>query len=98
MVRLKLPVITCLFNNDVLGWIKHVQLARYGDNHISTDFSHIDFATVAKGFGARAYSVNTLEELGEVLETERRPQGPVMIDMTTDQYETPVLRNASGAA
>ena len=98
MVRLKLPVVTCLFNNNVLAWIKHVQKARYGDNHISTDFHHIDFATVAQGFGARSYRVSTLDELSEALTKESQPQGPALIDMTTDQFETPVLRNASGKA
>ncbi|MBU1274644.1 MAG: thiamine pyrophosphate-binding protein [Proteobacteria bacterium] len=98
MVRLNLPVVTCLFNNNILGWIKHVQKARYGDNHISTDFNHIDFATVAQGFGARGYKVNSLDELRDALGKERQPQGPAIIDMNTDQWETPVLRNASGKA
>jgi len=95
MVRLKLPVITCLFNNNALGWIKHVQLARYGDNYISSDFNHIDFATVSRGFGARGYTVNTLDELREALAKESDPQGPALIDMRTDEYETPVLRSVS---
>ena len=98
MVRLKLPVVTVLFNNDTLGWIKHVQRARYGDRHISTDFNHIDFAAVARGFGARGYNVDSLEGLAAALEAESRPAGPAVIDMITDQWETPVLRNASGAA
>ncbi|MBU1155051.1 MAG: acetolactate synthase catalytic subunit, partial [Proteobacteria bacterium] len=95
MVRLKLPVVVCLFNNNVLGWIKHVQLARYGGNYISSDFNHIDFATVARGFGARGYTVNTLDELKQALAKESDPQGPTLIDMRTDEWETPVLRSVS---
>ena len=96
MNRLNLPVVSIIFNNDILGWIKHVQQKRYGQNFISTDFSHIDFAAVAKGFNVRSYRVNTLGELDEALGRERRPDGPALIDMRTDQWETPVLRNASG--
>jgi acetolactate synthase I/II/III large subunit len=53
MSRLNLPVVTIVLNNDVLGWIKHGQKGRYEGNYISCDFSHVDFAIVAKGFGAR---------------------------------------------
>lgn len=98
MVRLNLPVVNIIFNNDILGWIKHVQKKRYGHNFISTDFNHIDFATVAKGFNVRSYQVNSLIELDHVLGQEREPSGPALVDMRTDQWATPVLRNASGGS
>ena len=54
------PVVTFIFNNDTLGWIKHVQRDHYDANYVSTDFEHIDFAMVARGFGLRSYNVATL--------------------------------------
>ena len=96
MARLKLPVITCLYNNSVLGWIKHLQKSRYAGNYISCDYNDIDFATVAQGFGARSYTVRTPDELREALAMEREPEGPSLINMYTDQWETPVLRAVSG--
>jgi len=95
MARLELPVVTILFNNDTLAWIKHVQKNRFKDSFISTDFRHIDFAMVARGFGARAYTVQTLDALQSALEKEKAPNGPAVIDMFTDQWETPVLRFSS---
>jgi acetolactate synthase-1/2/3 large subunit len=95
MSRLGLPVVTLLFNNDTLAWIKHVEKNRFKEGFISTDFHHVDFATVAKGFGARSYTVGTLEELRSALESEKAPKGPCVIDMSTDQWETPVLRFSS---
>ena len=95
MARLELPVVTILFNNDALAWIKHVEKNRFKEGFISTDFRHIDFATVAKGFGARGYTVQTLDALQTALESEKTPKGPSLIDMFTDQWETPVLRFSS---
>ncbi len=91
MVRLNLPIVTILFNNDTLGWIKHIQKDKYQENYISTDFSHVDFAIVAEGFGAKGISVNSVDELHAVLPDLNPNNGPVVIDITTDQWETPVL-------
>ena len=92
MVRLKLPVVTILLNNDTLAWIKHVQKDYYAGQYISTDFCHVDFATVAQGFGARGYTVNSTDDLSSCLALENSPQGPAVIEVITDQWETPVLK------
>jgi acetolactate synthase I/II/III large subunit len=92
MNRLKLPVVILVLNNNVLGWIKHAQKFGYKENYISTDFSLVDFATVAKGFGARGYTVHSLNELTDCLAQEKSPQGPAVIDILVDQWESPVLR------
>lgn len=91
MTRFKLPVVTIVFNNDTLGWIKHVQKDHYDQNYVSTDFSHVDFATVAKGFGARGYTARTLAEFETYLAQESSPEGPAVIEVISDQWETPVL-------
>ncbi len=90
MARFKLPIVSVIFNNDTLGWIKHVQKDHYDKNYISTDYAHIDFATVARGFGARGYTVTTLDELREALIKESFPQGPAVIEVISDQWESPV--------
>lgn len=90
MVRLKLPILAILLNNDTLAWVKHGEQRRGWEGFISTDFSHIDFATVARGFGARGHVVVTEDELVSVLREEQNPEGPVIIDIRTDQWESPV--------
>jgi len=91
VIRFKLPIISIIFNNDTLGWIKHVQKDYYQQNYISTDFAHVNFAMVATGFGARGYNVNSLSELADCLKQETMPDGPVVIDAISSQWETPVL-------
>lgn len=98
MVRLNLPIVTMVFNNDTLGWIKHLQQKRFDEQYISCDFGHIDFNTVARGFGARSYTAATLEDLSRALEAERHPHGPAVIDLISDPWETPVLKSSSGSA
>lgn len=97
MARLKLPVTTILFNNSTLAWIKHVEKVRFGDRYISSDFSLVDFATVSKGFGVPAESVKTVADLQRALEVARNTEGPIVIDIITDQWETPVVKFSSGA-
>jgi acetolactate synthase-1/2/3 large subunit len=91
MARFKLPIVTVVFNNDTLGWIKHVQKDHYDQNYVSTDFSHVNFATVAEGFGAKGYTANTLDEFTEYFTAEQNPDGPVVIEIISDQWESPVL-------
>jgi acetolactate synthase-1/2/3 large subunit len=91
MRRLGLPVVSVIFNNDTLGWIKHVQRDYYEENYISTDYSHIDYATVARGFGVRGYTAHTLDEFREFLELEESPEGPAVIEVISDQWESAVL-------
>ena len=93
MCRYKLPVVNIVLNNDVLGWIKHVQRDFYQMKFISTDFCHVDFATVAEGFGIRNHSVQTQDELKQALELEKTPKGPVVIDVISDPEESPIFRS-----
>ena len=92
MKRFQLPILTIVLNNDILGWIKHVQRDYYDEKYISTDFCHVDFAVVARGFGARGYTANSLDQLNDFLEQEKRPQGPAVIEVISDQWESPILR------
>jgi acetolactate synthase I/II/III large subunit len=94
MARFNLPVVNVIFNNDTLGWIKHVQKDYYDQNYVSTDFAHINFATVAEGFGARGYTAKTLDEFAEYLAMEEKPSGPAVIEVLSDQWESPVLGTA----
>ena len=55
-----------------------MQKDHYDQNYVSTDFSHVDFATVAKGFGARGYTARTLAEFQTYLARESSPEGPAV--------------------
>lgn len=96
MARLNLPIVSIILNNDTLGWIKHIQKSRYQERFISCDFNHIDFETVARGFGVRSYTAASLADISQIMSAEASPRGPALVDVGIDPWETPVLRNASG--
>lgn len=91
MARLELPIVTLIFNNSTLGWIKHIQKDRYQERYISTDFTEVDFATVSAGFGVEGYRVTKIEELTGLLKKIQKPKKPVLFDVMVDQWVTPVL-------
>ncbi|MBU2645201.1 thiamine pyrophosphate-binding protein [bacterium] len=91
MNRLKLPIVCLILNNSVFGWIKHVQRDYYQEKYISVDFAAVDFGTVARGFGVRSVTVRSIEALTEALAREKSPDGPVVIEMITDQWESPII-------
>ena len=97
MARLRLPVITVLLNNSALAWIKHAEKARFGERYISTDFTRVDFAAVARGFGVPAWTARTAAELHAALDQARLAEGPALVDVITDQWETPLLRFSSSS-
>ena len=90
MRRLQLPITAVILNNRTLGWIKHIQEFAL-DDYVSVDFSDVDFSQVARGFGVPAWRVTTPEELEPALSAAASTSGPALIEVVTDQTETPVL-------
>ena len=55
-VSYHLPIITVIFNNQVLGMVRQWQTSFYGKRYSSTDpHRKTDFVKVAEGFGAKGY-------------------------------------------
>ena len=95
MVRLGLPILSVVLNNQVLAWSKHGQTKRLGGQHLSTDFSPVDFATAATGLGAQGRTIKTLSQLERAVHEWRGNSRTTVLDIATDQDETPVLPSAS---
>jgi thiamine pyrophosphate-dependent acetolactate synthase large subunit-like protein len=62
------------------GWIK------------TTDFTDVDFAKVAEGFGLRGITVERASELDEALRGAFRSGTPAVVDVKTAKREYPVSR------
>lgn len=97
-----IPVCIVLLNNGVLGMVRQMQSLFKGQRYAMTTLRHggADFCAIARGMGAEATRVQTIEEfseaLGQALLAQGDPAtaGPKLIEVPIDKDEfvTPVLR------
>ncbi len=88
-VSYSLPIVTILFQNQVLGMVHQWQEAFYGGRYSCTELHRqTDFVKLAEGFGARGYRADTPEAFLLVLEQAWRQNGPVWIECGIDPHYT----------
>ncbi|MEW6262225.1 MAG: thiamine pyrophosphate-binding protein [Thermodesulfobacteriota bacterium] len=90
LARYRVPAILIHFNNASFGWIKALQNIRCRGKHLSVDFTPGDPASVAEGFGLKAYRVKTPEELEQALDLAFENGGPSFLDVQTEPPLTDV--------
>ena len=82
-VRLGLPIVVAILNDSSYGIIRHRQNLEY-DRETASSHDSPDFAAIAEGFGARAATVRSaedLEALDEYLDSD--PTVPLVLDIRT---------------
>jgi acetolactate synthase-1/2/3 large subunit len=80
-----IPVKTVVMNNGKLGMVRQFQTVFMKKRYAATDLGkHVDFCTVAKGFGVESIRVERKEDLGEALKRAAVHPGPVVVDVETD--------------
>lgn len=80
-VSYHLPIITIIFNNQVLGMVRQWQTSFYEGRYSSTDpHRQTDFVKLAEGFGAKGYRATTPAEFREALADAMKQDGPSWID------------------
>ena len=87
----KLPIIFVVLNDSALGMVKHGQRMG-GAEVIGYKLPAVDFAMVAKGMGAQAFTVRKLEDF-EVLDIEQlcNANGPTLLDIYIDSEAVPPI-------
>lgn len=85
-VEYKLPIISIILNNGVLGMVRQWQSAFYGRRYSSTDINKkVDFVAVAQGFGARGFSCKNLAEFKAAFAEALKSSVPVWIECLIDK-------------
>lgn len=82
--RLGLPIVVVVLNDASYGIIRHRQRREYG-RETAVGYDSPEFATVARGLGARAATVRSTDDL-EVLDEflAERPDHPLVLDVRTN--------------
>ena len=87
-VSYELPIITIIFNNQVLGMVRQWQTAFYGKRYSSTDPERkTDYVKLAEGFGAKGYRCETMAEFRAALAEALTNEGPSWIECRIDKDE-----------
>jgi acetolactate synthase-1/2/3 large subunit len=85
-VRLGLPVVFVCMNNGGLAFEYQVQDRILGDVEPRlVNFGDVDYAAVARGFGARAERIEAPSELLPAMQRALADGGPVLLEVMTDR-------------
>ena len=80
-VSYDLPIITVIFNNQVLGMVRQWQTTFYEKRYSDTDpHRKTDFVKLAEAFGAKGYRATTPAEFKVAFTDAMKQQGPSWID------------------
>ncbi len=87
-VSYKVPVITVILNNAVLGMVRQWQGTFYGRRFASSEPERAtDYVKVAEAFGAKGYHCETPAELDAAMKEAIKADGPVWIECVIDREE-----------
>ncbi len=79
-VQEDIPIVVLVANNAGLGMVRD----NLGNSRIAVDYTDINFAKIAEGFGASGMRVSHPGEIGDALAEAHRRGGPVVIDVRVD--------------
>ena len=80
-VSYELPIITVIFDNQVLGMVRQWQTSFYGKRYSNTDPQRrTDFVKLAEAFGAKGYRATNIAEFKAAFSDAMKQKGPSWID------------------
>jgi acetolactate synthase I/II/III large subunit len=97
----RIPVVTVVLNNSVLGWVKDGQRRR-GDRFIASELGRQDYARIAQAMGSRGIRVETVKQLIDELDRVAGAKEPVVLDVVTTedapfwQVQSPFAKEGPG--
>jgi pyruvate dehydrogenase (quinone) len=89
-VKYRLETKIIVIKNNTLGQIKWEQMVFLGNPEYGCELQPIDFATVAEGFGAKAFRIDEAKHCREILREALATRGPVLVEAVVDPNEPPM--------
>jgi pyruvate dehydrogenase (quinone)/pyruvate oxidase len=94
-VKYNLPIKVIVIKNNTLGQIKWEQMVFLGNPEYGVELEPIDYAMVARAFGATGFLIDDPETCGDILDQALATPGPVLIEAVVDPYEPPMPANVT---
>lgn len=86
-VRENFPLTVVIFNDEGLGNIREYQLRNHGGRHIGVDYAPVDYAALARAFGAHGETVSEPGALEPALQRASECGLPAVVDVRVDKGE-----------
>lgn len=87
-VTYKLPIVSIVLNNNVLGMVRQWQTQFYGKRYSQTTLERAtDYVKLAEAFGGKGYRATTLDELKKALKDAYASKRPCIIEAVIDRDE-----------
>jgi acetolactate synthase I/II/III large subunit len=97
----RIPVVTVILNNSVLGWVKDGQRRR-GNRFIASELGRTDYARIAQAMGCVGIRVESVKDLVGELGRVNGAKEPVVLDVVTTedapfwQVQSPFAKEGPG--
>jgi acetolactate synthase I/II/III large subunit len=97
----RIPVVTVVLNNSVLGWVKDGQRRR-GNRFIASELGRNDYARIAQAMGCLGVRVESVKDLVGELGRVNGAKEPVVLDVVTTedapfwQVQSPFAKEGPG--
>jgi acetolactate synthase-1/2/3 large subunit len=97
----RIPVVTVVLNNSVLGWVKDGQRRR-GNRFIASELGRNDYARIAQAMGCMGVRVETVKDLITELDRVKDAKEPIVLDVVTTenapfwQVQSPLAKEGPG--
>ena len=83
-VEERIPIVTVVFDNAQLGWVRHGQ----GQRPIASEFARFDYAGIARAMGCLAIRVEQPDALPEAFAQALGADRPAVLDVVTSTAVT----------
>ncbi len=87
-----------ILNNDFLGMVRQWQQLFFDKRYSSTELVNPEFVAIAKGFGIKASSVNSREEIDGSIDALFDHEGPYLLEVKVEKEDNVFPMVPSGAS
>jgi acetolactate synthase I/II/III large subunit len=91
VVRHKLPILTIVLNNQILGYQKHGETVSFDAYTDAVDFAPVDHAAIARACGCDALRIEDPAEFAPKLEEVLKARKPFLFDVIIDPEAHPPI-------